>query len=95
LRITDVTLHRADVPLTRPYAVANHATDTACMVLLRLHTDGTWCGLGAATPEPEVNGDTLDGAFAQLQAVGAELGSTAVKGYDVLDIVAKAKALLA
>lgn len=68
MRITGVTLRRADVPLTRPYAVANHATDTASMLLLRVHTDGPLVGLGAATPEPEVNGDTRDAAFAQLQA---------------------------
>lgn len=73
MRFTSVTLHRADVSLTRPYAVANHATDTASMVLLRLHTDGDCCGLGAATPEPEVNGDTRDAAFAQLQVVAEAL----------------------
>lgn len=78
MRITAVELHRADVPLTRPYAVANHATDTACMVLLRLQTDGGCVGLGAATPEPEVNGDTRDGAFPELQSIG-----DALRGRDV------------
>lgn len=83
MRITGVTLHRADVPLTRPYAVANHATDTACMLLVRVHGDGSAVGLGAATPEPEVNGDTRDVAFAQLAAAaealrGREVDSPAV-----------------
>lgn len=67
MRFTRLHVHRADVPLSRPYAVANHATDTARMVLLRLATDGAGVGYGAATPEPEVNGDTSDAVFAQLQ----------------------------
>lgn len=77
MKITGVTLQRADVPLTRPYAVANHATDSASMVLLLLHTDGACFGLGAATPEPAVNGDTRDAAAAQLLA-----GSQALCGSD-------------
>jgi len=68
VRITEVTLRTESVPLSRPYAVANHATDTAAMVLLRLDTDGPLQGLGAATPEPEVNGDTHGAAFAELGA---------------------------
>lgn len=78
MRIAGIALHRAAVPLTRPYAVASHATDTANMVLLRLHTEGAWFGLGAATPEPEVNGDTPDAAFAQLQQVEDSLRGRAV-----------------
>lgn len=73
MRITGVTVRSVDVPLTRPYAVANHATDLASMVLLQLHGDGPLVGLGAATPEPEVNGDTRDAAAAQLQAVADSL----------------------
>ncbi|MCU0867178.1 MAG: dipeptide epimerase [Planctomycetes bacterium] len=69
MRITAVALRTESVPLSRPYAVANHATDTAAMVLLRLDTDGPYIGLGAATPEPEVNGDTHTEAAAQLGEV--------------------------
>lgn len=88
MKITDVVLRTAHVPLSRPYAVANHATDTASMVLLRLHTDGPLQGLGAATPEPEVNGDTCSAAFAQLGEVcealrGRELAPPA-RFHDVL-----------
>lgn len=67
MKITRATVRGVDVPLTRPYAVANHATDTASMVLVRLEADGPLVGLGAATPEPAVNGDTRDAALAQLQ----------------------------
>lgn len=70
MKITGASLRRASVPLTRPYAVANHATDTAHMLLLELATGAARCrGRGAATPEPEVNGDTCDAAVAQLEAV--------------------------
>lgn len=69
MRIARASLRSVDVPLTRPYAVANHATDTACMLLLRLDVDGGMGGLGAATPEPEVNGDTRDEAVRQLHGV--------------------------
>ena len=82
MRITGATLHQERVPLSRPYAVANHATDTAAMVWLQLHTDGPCRGLGAATPEPEVNGDTCEAAAAQLDQVlpalrGREVGPPA------------------
>lgn len=69
MKIVRATVRSADVPLTRPYAVANHATDTASLVLLRLEAEGAVVGLGAATPEPAVNGDTRDAALAQLQEV--------------------------
>jgi len=78
VRITAVALRRRRVPLSRPYAVASHATTAAAMVLLQLRTDGPALGLGAATPEPEVNGDTDAAAFAQLEAVLDELRGRAV-----------------
>jgi L-alanine-DL-glutamate epimerase-like enolase superfamily enzyme len=53
-----------DVPLTRPYAVANHATDARQHGAAARRTATDRClGLGAATPEPEVNGDTMAAAF--------------------------------
>ena len=73
MKITGSALRRERVPLSRPYAVANHATDAAAMVLLQLRTDGPTLGLGAATPEPEVNGDTDAAANDQLAAVLDEL----------------------
>jgi L-Ala-D/L-Glu epimerase len=90
VRITEVTLRTEHVPLTRPYAVANHATDAAAMVLLRLHTDGRLQGLGAATPEPEVNGDTPAAAFAQLaEVVDALRGRAVAPPERFVDVVAR------
>lgn len=73
MKITGVALRAVDVPLTRPYAVANHTTDTATIELLRLSTDAGLVGLGSATPEPEVNGDTRDAAHRNLLAVAEQL----------------------
>jgi L-Ala-D/L-Glu epimerase len=69
VRIAQASLRRVEVPLTRPYAVANHATDRAAMVLLQIDADSPLTGLGAATPEPEVNGDTAAAAFVELEPV--------------------------
>ena len=82
MKIAAVRLLQQTVPLLRPYAVANHATDAAGMVLLRLDGERGCLGLGAATPEPEVNGDTMAAAFAELQPVverlrGREVGPPA------------------
>ncbi len=73
MTITRATVRSAEVPLRRPYAVAHHRTDTAAMVLLQLGTDGGDLGLGAATPEPAVNGDTLAVAAAELTAAARAL----------------------
>lgn len=78
MKITRAVLRAVDVPLTRPYAVANHATDTATIALLRLETDAGCVGLGSATPEPEVNGDTRDIAYAQLLEIADTLRGRAV-----------------
>ena len=78
MKIARLDVRAADVPLTRPYAVASHATDAASMLLLRLVTDGRAVGLGAATPEPEVNGDTRDGALAELLGIADAIAGRAV-----------------
>lgn len=67
MKLTALEVQQVSVPLTRPYAVASHATDAAAMVLLRVETTAGAVGLGAATPEPEVNGDTAALALAALQ----------------------------
>jgi L-alanine-DL-glutamate epimerase-like enolase superfamily enzyme len=48
-----------DVPLSRPYAIANAATDEVSMARVRVLTDAGVAGLGAATPEPRVTGETF------------------------------------
>lgn len=73
MTITRALVRTAAVPLRRPYAVAHHHTDTAAMVLLQLHTDHGTMGLGAATPEPAVNGDTVAVAARELAAAAEAL----------------------
>jgi len=60
VKIRAIDLLTAKVPLTRPYAVATYATDAVRMVRVRLEADDGTFGLGAATPQPEVNGETFE-----------------------------------
>lgn len=59
MRIDDLDLLVAEVPLSRPYAIANSATDAVSMVRVSLRTDAGIVGLGAATPEPRVTNETF------------------------------------
>lgn len=72
MKLARLSVRCEDVPLQRPYEVASHATDTACLVLLRAESDDGRSGFGAATPEPTVNGDTRAAAAAQLEGPLAE-----------------------
>ena len=60
MKIRAIDLLTAKIPLTRPYAVATYATDTVRMVRVRIEADDGTFGLGAATPQPEVNGETFE-----------------------------------
>lgn len=57
-----------EVPLRRPYAVATYTTAAVAMVRVRLVDAAGNQGLGAATPEPEVNGETIAASVAALRA---------------------------
>jgi L-alanine-DL-glutamate epimerase-like enolase superfamily enzyme len=67
VRIRALELHPATIPLARPYAVATHATDTVRMVRVCLRTDEGAFGLGAAAPEPAINGETFERCLAALR----------------------------
>ncbi|HYK42633.1 MAG TPA: dipeptide epimerase [Thermoanaerobaculia bacterium] len=60
MRITGARLRREDLPLSRPYRVAGRTTEAVEAMVLVLTTDGGDVGLGAATPEPEITGETPD-----------------------------------
>ncbi|HEY6049801.1 MAG TPA: dipeptide epimerase, partial [Thermoanaerobaculia bacterium] len=60
MRITGARLRRETLPLSRPYRVAGRSTDTVEAMVLVLTTDGDDVGLGAATPEPDITGETPD-----------------------------------
>jgi L-alanine-DL-glutamate epimerase-like enolase superfamily enzyme len=73
LKLRSLSLQRADVPLSRPYAVATYTTDLVQMVRVCLEDDEGRRGFGAATPEPQVTGETFAACVAALQASGDTL----------------------
>jgi L-alanine-DL-glutamate epimerase-like enolase superfamily enzyme len=73
VKIRAIQLLPATVPLTRPYALATYATDTVGMVRVRIEADDGAHGLGAASPQPEVNGETFEQCLAALRGAEALL----------------------
>jgi L-alanine-DL-glutamate epimerase-like enolase superfamily enzyme len=58
------------VKLTRPYTIAFKTCDAVEMLAVRLVTDGRLLGLGAASPEPAVTGETFEACAAALAEGG-------------------------
>lgn len=58
-RVVRVESERVAVRLTRPYTIAFKTFDAVEMVAVRLVTDGRVVGLGSASPEPAVTGETF------------------------------------
>ena len=73
MKIAAIELQTANVPLSRPYAIANATTDAVSMVRVLLRTDDGVVGLGAATPEPRVTGETFRMCVDALHAAAANL----------------------
>lgn len=61
-----------DVPLSRPYAIANASTDAVEMAQVVVHTDRA-IGIGAATPEARVTGETFAMCTAALREAAEAL----------------------
>lgn len=73
MKISAIELLPAAVPLLRPYALATYATDTVGMVRVRIDAGDGAYGLGAASPQPEVNGETIEQCLAALRGAEALL----------------------
>ncbi|MBK8100712.1 MAG: dipeptide epimerase [Planctomycetes bacterium] len=78
MTLAALEIERHDVPLRRPYAVATYTTAAVAMVRVRLLDDRGEQGLGAATPEPEVNGETIDACIAALRGAADTLRGQAL-----------------
>lgn len=72
MRIAQVESWREDVPLTRPYSIAFQSTEAVTILGLAIRADDGTVGLGAATPEPLITGETVEACSAALSP--AELG---------------------
>ena len=68
MRITGVESRAEHLPLSRPYRIAGRTTDAVEAFVLVLKTDGGAAGLGAATPEASVTGETADACLRALDA---------------------------
>lgn len=73
MKISAIELLPAAVPLTRPYSLATYSTDTVGMVRVRIDADDGTYGLGAASPQPEVNAETIERCLAALRGAEALL----------------------
>jgi L-alanine-DL-glutamate epimerase-like enolase superfamily enzyme len=78
MRITGARARREALPLSLPYRVAGRTTDAVEAMVLVLTTDSGEIGLGAATPEPAITGETPD-------ACEAALSETALAWLDGMD----------
>ena len=73
MKIRSLELLPATVPLSRPYAIANAATDAVSMVRVRIEDDQGRTGLGAATPEPRVTGESFASGLEALRTLDSAL----------------------
>jgi L-alanine-DL-glutamate epimerase-like enolase superfamily enzyme len=60
VKIVAVESWREDVPLTRPYSIAFQSTDAVTILALALRAEDGSVGLGAATPEAAITGETVE-----------------------------------
>lgn len=66
MKIARIEASARRVALTRPYAIAGKATDAVDLVVVRMVADDGTFGLGSATPEPTITGETLAACTAAL-----------------------------
>ena len=81
LRITDVDLFQAKIPMIAPFRIAIGVISEGEYLFVRINTDGGVSGWGEATPTTMITGDT--------QAINAAAAGTLAKlllGKDPLDI---------
>jgi L-alanine-DL-glutamate epimerase-like enolase superfamily enzyme len=80
VKIARIESWREDVPLTRPYSIAFQSTEAVTILGLAITADDGTVGLGAATPEPLITGETVEACERALQPVRLE----SLVGRDVL-----------
>ncbi len=78
MKLRSLSLLPVTVPLSRPYAVATYATDAVQLVRVRLEDEAGRHGLGSASPEPQVTGESFADCLAALQQSEALLRGRSV-----------------
>jgi L-alanine-DL-glutamate epimerase-like enolase superfamily enzyme len=67
VRIVSAASHVEALGLTRPYTIAFRRIESVENAIVRLETDSGLVGLGAASPEPKVTGETMEDCRSALQ----------------------------
>ena len=67
MRITRVEIFTEAMPLTRPYTIAFRTVEDVEMGLVELETETGLVGMGCASPEPHVTGETREACAAALE----------------------------
>ena len=76
MKIARVECWREEVPLSRPYSIAFQSTEAVTILALAITCEDGGVGLGAATPEPAITGETVEAceaALRSLELVGADV----------------------
>ncbi len=68
MRITEIHTSVEEFQLARPYTIAFRSVDDVQMNFVRLKTDGGLTGIGCASPESMVTGETREACSAALEA---------------------------
>jgi len=68
VKIARIVSSREHMPLTRPYTIAFRSIDAVDNAIVRIRTDAGLTGLGAASPEAFVTGETFAATLAALDA---------------------------
>ncbi len=68
MNITRVEVFTEAMPLTRPYTIAFRTVSDVEMGFVALHGEGGRVGMGCASPEPHVTGETREACRAALDA---------------------------
>jgi len=68
MKIASVASRIENLGLTRPYAIAFRAIETVQSAVVGIRTESGRVGLGAASPGPDVTGETLEMCRASLAA---------------------------
>ena len=81
LRITEISVARANIPLIAPFRIALGVISEAESLFIRVDTDAGVCGWGETSPISQITGDTQAISFAAAAALAKLL-----LGKDPLDI---------
>lgn len=70
MKILDIRVRNEHFPLTRPYRIAFRSIDAVDNLIVEIRTTDGLLGLGAASPEHHVTGETLEACRAALSTDG-------------------------